>query len=136
MTNCYLLLLFAIVSIFLSSLFRGRIIVGISSKSEVLSQLRAKEDAYTVLKRWNITTALGERNTHFYKNGPWVHITVEYATSTANFFPLSLSNSFLQARMIRQHITGKKAARKLLRLESLAELGNLNCASHRKTETR
>ena len=25
------------------------------------------------------------RNPFFYKNGPWVHITVEYATSTANF---------------------------------------------------
>ena len=39
------------------------------------------------------------RNPLFYKNGPWVHITVEYATSTANFCPLSLSNSFLRARM-------------------------------------
>ena len=48
MTNYYLLLLFAIVSIVLSSLLRGRIIAGISSKSEVLSQLRAKEDSYTV----------------------------------------------------------------------------------------
>ena len=76
------------------------------------------------------------RNPFFYKNGPWVHITVEYATSTANFCPLSLSNSFLRACMTRQHISGKKAARKLLRLESLAELGNLNCASHRKTGTR
>ena len=132
MTNCYLLLLFAIVSIFLSRLLRGRIIVGISSKSEVLSQLRAKEDSYTVLKGWNITTALGERNPHFYKNGPWVHITVEYATSTANFCPLSLSNSSLQAFMTRQHISGKKAARKLLRFESLAELSNLYCTSHRK----
>ena len=108
MTNCYLLLLFAIVSIVLSSLLRGRIIAGISSKSEVLSQLRAKEDSYTVLKGWNITTALGERNPHFYKNGPWVHITVEYATSTANFCPLSLSNSFLRACMTRQHTSGKK----------------------------
>ena len=105
MTNCYLLLLFAIVSIVLSSLLRGLIIAGISSKSEVLSQLRAKEDSYTVLKGWNITTALGERNPHFYKNGPWVHITVEYATSTANFCPLSLSNSPLQACMTRQHIS-------------------------------
>ena len=136
MTNCYLLLLFAIVSIVLSSLLRGRIIAGISSKSEVLSQLRAKEDSYTVLKRWNITTALGERNPHFYKNGPWVHITVEHATSTANFCPLSLSNSPLQAFMTRQHISGKKAARKLLRFESLAELSNLYCTSHRKTGTR
>ena len=32
------------------SLLRARIIAGISSKSEVLSQLRAKEDLYTVLK--------------------------------------------------------------------------------------
>ena len=32
------------------SLLRGRIIAGISSKSEVLSQLRAKEDSYTILK--------------------------------------------------------------------------------------
>ena len=39
------------------------------------------------------------RNPLFNENGPWVHITVEYATSTANFCPLSLSNSFLQARM-------------------------------------
>ena len=39
------------------------------------------------------------RNPLFYKNRPWVHITVEYATSTANFCPLSLSNSFLRARM-------------------------------------
>ena len=56
---------------------------------------------------------------------PWVHITVEYATSTANFYPPSLSNSFLRARMTRQHISGKKEARKLLGFESLAELGNL-----------
>ena len=99
MTNCYLLLLFAIVSIFLSSLLRGRIIVGISSKSEVLSQLRAKEDSYTMLKRWNITHGPRARNPLLYKNGPWVHITVEYATSTANFCPLSLSNLPLQACM-------------------------------------
>ena len=136
MTNCYLLLLFAIVSIFLSSLLRGRIIVGISSKSKVLSQLRAKEDSYTVLKRWNITHGPRARNPLLYKNRPWVHITVEYAPSTANFCPLSLSNSPLQACMTRQHISGKKAARKLLRFESLAELGNLYCASHRKTGTR
>ena len=45
------------------------------------------------------------RNPFFYKNGPWVHITVEYATSTANFCPLSLSNSPLQACMTRQHIS-------------------------------
>ena len=76
------------------------------------------------------------RNPFFYKNGPWVHITVEYATSTANVCPLSLSNSFLRACMTRQHISGKKAARKLLRSESLTELGNLYCASHRKTGTR
>ena len=137
MTNCYLLLLFAIVSIFLSSLLWGRIIVGISSKSEVLSQLRAKEDSYTVLKRWNITHGPRARNPLLYKNGPWVHITVEYATRTANFCPLSLSNSFLRVCMTRQHISGKKAARKLLRFECrLAVLGNLNCASHRKTGTR
>ena len=71
-TYCYYLPSYQL-SIVLSSLLRGRIIAGISSKSEVLSQLRAKEDSYTVLKGWNITTALGERNPHFYKNGPWVH---------------------------------------------------------------
>ena len=53
-------------------------------------------------------------------NGPWVHITVEYTTSTANFCPFSLSNSFLRACMTRQHVSRKKAARKLLRFESLA----------------
>ena len=37
---------------------RGRIIAGIRSKSEILSQLRVKEDVYTVLKGWNITMAL------------------------------------------------------------------------------
>ena len=91
---------------------RGRIIAGISSKSEVLSQLRAKEDSYTVLKGWNITTALGERNPHFYKNGPWVHITVEYATSTANFCPLSLSNSFLRARMTTEDSISREKKRR------------------------
>ena len=75
------------------------------------------------------------RNPLLYKNGPWVHITVEYATSTADFCPLSLSNSFLRACMTRQHVSGKKEARKLLRFESLAELGNFYCVAHRKTGT-
>ena len=71
MTNYYLLLLFAIVSIVLSeiSVLRGRIIAGISSKSEVLSQLRAKEDSYTMLKEWNITMALGHETPSFTKIG-------------------------------------------------------------------
>ena len=71
MTNYYLLLLFAIVSIVLSeiSVLRGRIIVGISSKSEVLSQLRAKEDSYTMLKEWNIAMALGHETPSFTKIG-------------------------------------------------------------------
>ena len=69
MTNYYLLLLFAIVSIVLSeiSVLRGRIIAGISSKSEVLSQLRAKEASYTELKGWNITMALGLETPSFTK---------------------------------------------------------------------
>ena len=65
MNNYYLLLLFAIVSIVLSkikSVARSKI-AGISSKSEVLSRLRAKEDSYTaVLKGWNITIALGHEH--------------------------------------------------------------------------
>ena len=48
------------------------------------------------------------RNPLFYKNGPWVHITVKHATRTANFCPLSLSNLFLRTCMTRQHISGKK----------------------------
>ena len=103
-----------------------------------MQELVAKAKYFTtVLKGWNITMALGDETPSFTKKGPWVHITVEYATSTANFCPLSLSNSFLRACMARQHTSGKKkAARKLLRFESLAELGNLNWASHRKTGTR
>ena len=50
-------------------MLRGRIIAGISSKSEVLSQLRAKEDSYTVLKGWNITIALGHETASFTKMG-------------------------------------------------------------------
>ena len=48
---------------------RGRIIAGISGKSEVLSQLRAKEDLYTVLKEWNITIALGHETPSLTKMG-------------------------------------------------------------------
>ena len=40
---------------------------GISSKSEILSQLRVKEGVYTVLKGWNITMAL--RTPSFTKMG-------------------------------------------------------------------
>ena len=71
MTNYYLLLLFAFVSIILSKIksVRGRISAGISSKSEVLSQLRAKEDLYTVLKGWNITMAVGHETPCFTKMG-------------------------------------------------------------------
>ena len=70
------------------------------------------------------------RNPLFDRNRPWVHITVEYATSTANFCPRSLSNSFLRALMTTEDSISreKNSARKLLRSESLAELGNLYCA--------
>ena len=90
-------------------MLRGRVIAGISSKSEVFSQLRAKEDSYTVqLKDGTSPYGPRARNSLFHKNGPWVHITVEYATSIANCYPLSLSNSFLRACMTRQHISEKK----------------------------
>ena len=71
MTNYCLLLLSAIVSIVLSKIksFQGRIIAGISSKSEVLPQLRAKGDSYTVLKGWSVTMALGRETPFFTKIG-------------------------------------------------------------------
>ena len=52
------------------------------------------------------------RNPLFYKNGPWVHIIVDYATSTANFCPLSLSNSFLRACMTTEDSISRKKKRR------------------------
>ena len=108
------------------SLLRGRIIAGISSKSEVLSQLRAKEDSYTILKDGTSQRPQGHETSSHYKNGPWVHITVEYTTSTANFCPFSLSNSFLRASMSR----GKKRRENCFDLKVWLLLGNSRCASH------
>ena len=61
------------------------------------------------------------RNPFFYKNGPWVHITVEYATSTANFCPLSLSNSFLTGLHDKTACLAEKSG------EKTASIGKFGC---------
>ena len=70
----------------------------------------------------------------FYKNGPWVHITVEYATSTANFCPLSLSNSFLTGLHDKTACLAEKKRREnCFDLKICLLLGNLQLFALRVT---
>ena len=103
--------------------------------------MKTKRSRHIFLKRTAYLLATSHRqtlltNVFYSQKTIREHITVEYAPSTANFCPLSLSNSPPTGPHDKTAYFGKKAARKLLRFESLAELGNLYCTSHRKTGTR
>ena len=70
---------------------RGRIIAGISSKSEVLSQLGAKEDLYTVLNEDRIKKKKKRRENCF-DLIVWLSLVISIARHTEKQEHVDLAN--------------------------------------------